>query len=101
MKITRLDLRYTANKKWGYNYSVTFRGREWRKYFAFSSLAKNMLGLSTDIGRTFIWREQADILRTGPWAYKYVRSSEDTYVYFRTEEAMNQVIMMFALTNSD
>jgi len=101
MKITKLDLRYTANKKWGYNYSVTFRSHEWRKYFAFSSLVKNMFGLSTDIGRTFIWREQADILRNGPWAYKYVKSSEDSNVYFRTEDDMNQVVMMFALTYAE
>lgn len=99
MKITKLDLRYTANKRWGYNYSVTFRGRDWRKYFAFKEQAQAMFGPSTDIGRTFIWREQADILRNGPWAYKYVKSSVDSNVYFRTEEAMNQVIMMFALTN--
>jgi hypothetical protein len=101
MQTKKLDGRYTANKRWGYNYSVTFRGRDWRKYFAFSSLAKNMLGLSTDIGRTFIWREQADILRTGPWAYKYVKSSEDSNVYFRTEDDMNQVVMMFALTYAE
>jgi hypothetical protein len=101
MKITKLDGRYAANKRWGYRYSVTFRSYAWKKYFAFKSRAQDMFGPSTDIGRTFIWREQADILRTGPWAYKYVKSSEDTYVYFRTEEAMNQVIMMFALTNTD
>jgi len=101
MKIIKLDLRYTDNKRWGYNYSVTFRSRDWRKYFAFKEQAHAMFGPSTDIGRTFIWREQADILRTGPWAYKYVKSSEDTNVYFRTEDAMNQVIMMFALTNRD
>jgi hypothetical protein len=99
MKITKLDLRYTANKRWGYNYSVTFRSRDWKKYFAFKEQAQAMFGPSTDIGRTFIWREQADILRTGPWAYKYVKSSVDSNVYFRTEYTMNQVIMMFALTN--
>lgn len=101
MKITKLNRRYTANKKWGFAYSVTFPGHAWRKYFAFNSIAQDMFGPSTDIGRTFIWREQADILRNGPWAYKYVRSREDTNVYFRTEEAMNQVVMMFALTNTD
>jgi hypothetical protein len=101
MRITKLDLRYTANKRWGYCYSVTFRSYDWKKYFAFSSLAKNMLGLSTDIGRTFIWREQADILRNGPWAYKYVKSTVDSNVYFRTEDDMNQVVMMFALTYAE
>ena len=100
MKITKLDLRYTANKRWGYNYSVTFRGRDWKKYFDFKSQAEKMFGPSTDISRTFIWREQADILRNGPWAYKYVKSSVDSNVYFRTEDAMNQVVMMYALTNS-
>jgi hypothetical protein len=101
MKITRLDLRYTANKRWGYRYSVTFRSRDWRKYFAFKSRAQDMFGPSEDIGRTFIWREQADILRTSPWAYKYVKSTVDSNVYFRTEDDMNQVVMMFALTYAE
>jgi hypothetical protein len=101
MKITKLDLRYTANKRWGYRYSVTFRSRDWRKYFAFKSRAQDMFGPSEDIGRTFIWREQADILRTSPWAYKYVKSTVDSNVYFRTEDDMNQVVMMFALTYAE
>jgi len=97
MKITKLDLRYTANKRWGYRYSVTFRSYDWRKFFAFKSRAHDMFGPSEDIGRTFIWREQADILRSSPWAYKYVKSSEDSNVYFRTEDQMSQCLMMFAL----
>jgi len=101
MRITKLDLRYTANKRWGYRYSVTFRSRDWRKYFAFKSRAHDMFGPSEDIGRTFIWREQADILRSSPWAHKYVKSTVDSNVYFRTEDDMNQVVMMFALTYAE
>lgn len=101
MKITKLDGRFTANKKWGYNYSVTFRARDWRKYFAFKGKTQELFGPSTDMCRAFIWREQAGILRSGPWAYKYVKSNADTNIYFRTEDDMNQAIMMYGLTNID
>ena len=101
MKITQLDLRYTANKRWGYRYSVTFPSRHWKKYFAFKSRAQDMFGPSVDIGRRFLWRDDVATLKTGQWAYKYVKSSEDSNVYFRTEDAMNQAIMMFALTYAE
>jgi hypothetical protein len=101
MKITQLDLRYTANKRWGYRYSVTFRSRDWRKYFAFKSRAHDMFGPSVDIGRRFLWRDDVSTLKTSTWAYKYVKSTVDSNVYFRTEDDMNQVVMMFALTYAE
>ena len=101
MKITKLDGRFTANKKWGYKYAVTFRSRDWKKYFAFKGKTQDLFGPSSDIGRRYIWRDEAAALKSGPWAYKYVKSSVDTNVYFRNEDDMNQVMMMYALTYTE
>jgi len=100
MKITKLDGRYTANRRWGFAYSVEFPANAWKKYFALKKQAHDLYGPSIDIGRKYIWRDEADILRSGPWAYKYVKSSADTNIYFRKEDDMNQAVMMYALTNT-
>jgi len=101
MKITKLDGRYTANRRWGFAYSVTFPGHAWKKYYALKSQAEKMHGSTIDIGRRYIWRDEATKLTSSPWAYKYTRSREDSFVYFRTEEVMDQTIMMYGLTRED
>ena len=100
MKMTKLDRRYTANNRWGYHYSVTLPAHQWKKYFAFKEKAHDMFGPSVDLGRRFLFKEDAQTLRTAPWAYKYTRSRDESFVYFCTESDMNQCIMMYALTIS-
>ena len=98
MKITKLDGRYTAKSRWGYQYSVTLPAHQWKKYFALKEKAHDMFGPSVDLSRRFLFKDDVHTLRTAPWAYKYTRSRDESFVYFRTEDAMNQCVMMYALT---
>ena len=100
MKMTKLDNRYKAKSKWGYSYSVTFRSYDWKKYFAFKTVAHNMFGASRDISQRFMFRDDVATLKEAVWAYRYIRSRDDSTVYFRNEDQMNQVVMMYALTNA-
>lgn len=100
MKITKLNGRYNANKKWGYTYSVTFSGLEWKKFYALKAQAKGMFGDSVELVRHYMWRADAEILKVAPWAYHYEKTSKPMFVYFRTEEQMEQCLMMFALSNT-
>jgi len=98
MKTMKLDRRYAARGRYGYEYAVNFRSMEWKRYFALKSVAVKFYGDSHDIKRTFIWREQKELLLTAPWAYHYDKSSKPTFVYFRTKEDMERALMLFALT---
>lgn len=100
MKITKLNGRYNANKKWGFTYSVTFAGFEWRKFYAVKAQAEKMFGNSIEMKKSFLWRDDIALLRLAPWAYHYERTSKPMFVYFRTEEQMEQCLVMFALTNT-
>ena len=100
MKITKLNRRYNANKKWGYEWQVQIPSIHWRKYFAIKSQAQNMFGPSEDTVRHYMWRERMQILQSAAWAFHYDKSSKPSYVYFRTEDHMTQCLMMFALTNT-
>jgi len=98
MKITKLDGRFTANRRWGYQYAVTFLASQWKKYFEFKRKAEEILGPGLNSGLKFYFRDDSVLLKSNTWAYKYVKISKETAVYFRTEEDMNQVVLMYALT---
>ena len=98
MKTKRLDGRYSACKQWGYTWQVEFRGFDWKKFYAFKAQAKSMFEDSVNISKPFLWRDEASVLKFAPWASSFVKSSKPMFVYFRTEDQMNQCIMMFALT---
>ena len=102
MKITKLDERFAAKRLWGYQYSVTFPYYQWKKYYAFKRKTEEMLGLSLNLDNKFYFRDHVrDSLKFKTWAYKYVKLSKDTTVYFRTEEDMNKVGLMYALTATE
>lgn len=98
MKITKLNRRYGANKKYGYEWQVELGGVEWKKYFALKDQARGIFGHSCETVRHFMWREDIDILKSAPYAYHYEHSRKPMFVYFRTKTDMEQCIMMFALT---
>jgi hypothetical protein len=98
MKITKLDGRYTANRRWGFAYSVEFPSRDWKKYYALKSQTEKMYGPSVETSRKYLWRDDVETLKTSPWAYKYTRSKDPSFIYFRTEEALNHAVMLYALT---
>jgi len=99
MKITKLDGRYKAKSRWGYLYCVTLPSLAWKKYFALKGQAESMYGPSVDLGRRFFFKDDAQTLRTAEWAYKYTRSKDPSFIYFRTEAAMNHAVMLYALTS--
>lgn len=99
MRVTKLNGRFNANKKWGYTYSITFNGFDWKRFYAFKSQAKAMFGDSTEMVRHYMWRDDAALLRTAPWAFHYEKSSKPMMVYFRNKTDMEQCVMMFALTS--
>jgi len=98
MKKTKLDLRYKAKRRWGYNYSLDFQSREWKSYFAVKSRAEEMFGPSVDTTRRFLFKDDAALLKTGAWAYKYTRSRDPSVLYFRKEKDLDHVLMMYGLT---
>lgn len=99
MRITKLNKRYNANKKWGYNYSITFNSFDWKKFYAFKAQAKAMFGDSAEIVRPYMWKDDAEFLRSAAWAYHYDKISKPMIVYFRDKTDMEQCIMMYALVN--
>jgi hypothetical protein len=104
MKITKLNGRYKAHKQWGFGYSVAFDPRAWKKYYAFITQLNSMFGKSREIPNfKFIWREDVAFLKQVPWAYSYIafNDKKPKMIYFRTEEQMNQAIVMFALSNQE
>ena len=100
MKITKLNGRYNANKRWGYTYSITFNGFDWKKFYAFKAQAKSMFGDSVEVVRHYMWKTDAELLKSAPWAFHYEKSSKPMIVYFRDKTEMDQCMMMFALTNT-
>lgn len=98
MKITKLNGRYTANRRWGYTYSVTFGAFEWKDFCAVKGKATAMLGNSTEMRKSFLWRDDINLLQTALWAYHYITTLKPMFIYFRNEDDMNQVLMMYALT---
>lgn len=101
MKITKLNNRYNACKKWGFTYSVTFQGFEWNSYYAFKRKTTELFNDSKEIKKSFMWKDDIDFLRVAPWACHYDKSSKPMIIYFRNEVDMNQVIMMFALSKPE
>ena len=60
-----------------------------------------MFGESVDIAQRFMWRDDANTLKSAPWAYHYKNIRKTTYIYFREEQDLEQVIMLWALTNNE
>ena len=100
MRITKLNGRFNANKKWGFTYSITFNGFDWKKFYAFKAQAKSMFGDSIEMKKSFLWRADIALLTSSPWAYHYDKTSKPMIVYFRNKTEMEQCMMMFALTNT-
>ena len=98
MKRAKLDGRYTANRRWGYNYSVTIPSWNWNDYYKAKKIAVDMFGTSHDVKRRYIFRDDQERLLTAEWAFHYEKTSKPTVIYFRNEKYMEQVLMMFALT---
>lgn len=101
MKITKINRRYGACKKYGYEWQVEFNGVEWKKYFALKDQARGIFGHSRETVRPYMWYEDVTFLKSAPYAYRYENSRKPMFVYFRTKTDLEQCIMMFALTNTD
>ena len=96
----KLDNRYAACSRYGFRYAVNFLGMEWKRYFDLKEVAVKFYGQSGEVKRNVLWREHKERLRTAPWAYHYDRSSKPTFVYFRTKEDLDKVMLLFALTKN-
>ena len=59
-----------------------------------------MFGDSVEVVRHYMWKTDAELLKSAPWAFHYEKSSKPMIVYFRDKTEMDQCMMMFALTNT-
>lgn len=100
MKITKIDKRYLANKRYGYNFAVAFHHFDFNAYYGLKKVAHSMFGDSRNITNRWAFKEDIVRLKTGAWAYRWIRSGKPMELYFRDESEMNQVVMMYALTKS-
>jgi hypothetical protein len=98
MKTYKLNHRYNAQKKWGFTYSVEFSDREWQRFYALKSIADKLFGDSTETVMRYVWRVDAELLKSAPWAYHYDRMNKPTFVYFRTQDDMERALLLLALT---
>ena len=101
MRTVKLDNRYNAHRKYGYKYCLMLCSTEWRKYFDIKKVAVNMFGESAEVGPRIMWRDDRALLGTAPWAYHYKNIRKTTHIYFREEQDLEQVVMLWALTANE
>ena len=101
MKTVKLDNRYNAYRKYGYKYCLTICTSEWRKYFDIKKVAVNMFGESVDMSRQYLWRDDVAKLNSAPWSWHYGNMRKPTHIYFREEQDLEQVVMLWALTANE
>ena len=60
-----------------------------------------MFGESAEVGPRIMWRDDRALLGTAPWAQLYKNIRKTTHIYFREEKDLEQVVMVWALTNQN
>ncbi len=98
METVKLDNRYEAYRKYGYEYCLKICTSKWRKYHDLKKVAVNMFGESIAMGRG---RDNLEILNSAPWAWQHGDMRRPTHIYFRKEQDLKQVVMLWALTNNE
>ena len=98
MKTYKLNHRYNAQKKWGFTHTVEFSEREWKRFYSLKSVAVKLFGDSTETVMRYMWRVDAELLKSAPWGYHYDRSHKPTYIYFRAKDDMERALLLLALT---